>query len=401
MRATQLAPALAFGPDLALVVCGGNDAFRPAYDADNVDAELTAMIVALQQADADVITVGMFDVSYSPAVPEALRPGLRERMRLLSARTAKLAERLGTVHVHLTDHPLTADPTLYSTDGRHGSGRSDAIATAETLRRLHRPPGWLRKLTRRTGITSRPPNRLRAGVGRRESHGAPPRPRFSYSDVRRDHPRRRRWSTRISRHVSGECGRPGGPSSTGEPIAAVSAAGDGRSEIYMRRVRTLTVVIGAFALAVAGSVPAQAVSGGQPVTDNSYPFIAKVDFGAAVRSCTGTLLDPHWVVTAASCVSETGQPPVAGAPTQATTVTVGRVDLASTGGQVRTAVSVVPHPTENLALIRLNQPVTTSAPARIGAAPAVDEQLQALGYGAPPPSGSRTGCTVARSASPR
>ncbi|WP_328374475.1 SGNH/GDSL hydrolase family protein [Micromonospora zamorensis] len=137
VRATQLAPALAFGPDLALVVCGGNDAFRPAYDADNVDAELTAMIVALQQADADVITVGMFDVSYSPAVPEALRPGLRERMRLLSARTAKLAERLGTVHVHLTDHPLTADPTLYSTDGRHGSGRSDAIATAETLRRLH------------------------------------------------------------------------------------------------------------------------------------------------------------------------------------------------------------------------------------------------------------------------
>ncbi|MEU1677529.1 SGNH/GDSL hydrolase family protein [Micromonospora zamorensis] len=137
VRATQLAPALAFGPDLALVVCGGNDAFRSRYDADNVDAELTAMIVALQQADADVITVGMFDVSYSPAVPEALRPGLRERMRLLSARTAKLAERLGTVHVHLTDHPLTADPTLYSTDGRHGSGRSDAIATAETLRRLH------------------------------------------------------------------------------------------------------------------------------------------------------------------------------------------------------------------------------------------------------------------------
>ena len=49
-------------------------------------------------------------------------------MRRLSAHTATLAERLRTMHVHLTDHPLTADPTLYSTDGRHGSARSDAIA---------------------------------------------------------------------------------------------------------------------------------------------------------------------------------------------------------------------------------------------------------------------------------
>jgi lysophospholipase L1-like esterase len=138
VRAAQLAPALAFAPDLALVVCGGNDAFGPAYDAHAVDAELTAMIGALRDAGADVITVGMFDVSHSPAVPEHVRAGLGERMRRLSAHTARLADRLGTVHVHLTDHPLTADPTLYSTDGRHGSARSDAVATAETLRALAR-----------------------------------------------------------------------------------------------------------------------------------------------------------------------------------------------------------------------------------------------------------------------
>ncbi|WP_410809110.1 SGNH/GDSL hydrolase family protein [Micromonospora sp. 067-2] len=136
VRAEQLAPALAFDPDLALVVCGGNDAFHPAYDADAVDAELTAMISALRDVGADVITVGMFDVSHSPAVPEPLRAGLAERMRRLSAHTARLAERLNTLHVHLTDHPLTADPSIYSTDGRHGSARSDAVATAETLRRL-------------------------------------------------------------------------------------------------------------------------------------------------------------------------------------------------------------------------------------------------------------------------
>ncbi|NES27326.1 SGNH/GDSL hydrolase family protein [Micromonospora terminaliae] len=136
VRAIQLAPALELAPDLALVVCGGNDAFRPAYDPEAVDAELTAMVTALQGAGADVITVGMFDVSHSPAVPDPLRAGLGERMRLLSAHTGRLAARLGTLHVHLTDHPLVADPSLYSSDGRHGSARSDAVATAETLRVL-------------------------------------------------------------------------------------------------------------------------------------------------------------------------------------------------------------------------------------------------------------------------
>ncbi|MEU9825504.1 SGNH/GDSL hydrolase family protein [Micromonospora chersina] len=136
VRATQLAAALEFAPDLALVVCGGNDAFRPGYDPEAVDAELAAMVTALQGAGADVVTVGMFDVSHSPAVPDPLRAGLSERMRRLSAHTRRLAQRLGTLHVHLTDHPLVADPSLYSSDGRHGSARSDAIATAETLRVL-------------------------------------------------------------------------------------------------------------------------------------------------------------------------------------------------------------------------------------------------------------------------
>jgi lysophospholipase L1-like esterase len=136
IHATQLAPALAFAPDLALVVGGGNDAFSARYNPGRVDAELTAMITALQAAGADVITLGMFDVSHSPAVADWLRPGLHTRMRLLSARTQALAERLNTIHVHLTDHPLSSDPTLYAPDGRHGTARSDAVAAAETIRRL-------------------------------------------------------------------------------------------------------------------------------------------------------------------------------------------------------------------------------------------------------------------------
>ena len=38
------------------------------------------MVEALQAAGADVITLGMFNVGYSPAVVDWLRPGLQTRM---------------------------------------------------------------------------------------------------------------------------------------------------------------------------------------------------------------------------------------------------------------------------------------------------------------------------------
>ena len=136
IRSSQLEPALTFQPDLALVVGGGNDAFSARYNPDSVDSELTAMVQALQSAGADVITLGMFNVGYSPAVVDWLRPGLQTRMKVLAERTQAMSERLNTIHVHLTDHPLSTDPGLYSADGRHGNARSDAVAAAVTIRRL-------------------------------------------------------------------------------------------------------------------------------------------------------------------------------------------------------------------------------------------------------------------------
>lgn len=138
IRESQLGPALDFKPDLALVVCGGNDAFPATYRPDPVALELRAMVTALQEAGADVITVGLYNVSYSPSteIADWLRPGLRKRMQTLSERTAAIAAELGTLHLNLTAHPAATDPGLYSSDGRHGNARSDAIAVAEAVRML-------------------------------------------------------------------------------------------------------------------------------------------------------------------------------------------------------------------------------------------------------------------------
>jgi lysophospholipase L1-like esterase len=135
-REEQLPPALAFRPDLTLVAAGGNDALRKTYQPEVVDADLAAVIGALRDAGSDVITVGMFDVSYAPSIPDRIRELVSERMTLLSARTAALADRYGCLHVTVTGHPVQPDATMYSADGLHGNLRSHAVCAAEAVRRL-------------------------------------------------------------------------------------------------------------------------------------------------------------------------------------------------------------------------------------------------------------------------
>lgn len=136
VREAQLETALTFHPDLALVVAGGNDALRSAYDPDAVDHELSLMIRALQEQGAQVITVGIFDISYAPSFPDKVRTVVGARMQVFSQHTAALAERLGTIHVNCTNHPAQTDPAMYSEDGIHGNMRSHAICAALTIRRL-------------------------------------------------------------------------------------------------------------------------------------------------------------------------------------------------------------------------------------------------------------------------
>jgi len=136
VRARQLAAALDFGPDLAMVVCGANDALRPGYDAGAVDAELAAMVTALRDRGAEVLTVSLFILTTRPDAPPRLSPAFAHRMAVLAERTTALAAALGTVHIGLTGHPRQSDPGLLSADGLHGNDRSHAVAAAVAVRRL-------------------------------------------------------------------------------------------------------------------------------------------------------------------------------------------------------------------------------------------------------------------------
>nr|WP_255436055.1 trypsin-like serine protease [Salinispora sp. H7-4] len=126
---------------------------------------------------------------------------------------------------------------------------------------------------------------------------------------------------------------------------------------------------------------ASAVAGSDPVPDGAHSFTAKITFGD-ISACSGALIAPNWVVTAKSCFVEGGAPVAAGVPTQPTTVVVGRTDLTAPTGHETQAVSIVPHPDRNLALVRISRPMVDIPAIPITAAePASAETLTVSGYG--------------------
>lgn len=136
VRAQQLEPALAFEPDVAIVVAGGNDMLRASFDGDGVEAELDAMAGALRAAGSDVVTVGLVDISRASILPEPYRGPVGERLRELAARSAAVSARHGGLHVDLTTVPEAGDDGIWSSDGRHLNARGQAIAAEGTIRQV-------------------------------------------------------------------------------------------------------------------------------------------------------------------------------------------------------------------------------------------------------------------------
>jgi V8-like Glu-specific endopeptidase len=124
------------------------------------------------------------------------------------------------------------------------------------------------------------------------------------------------------------------------------------------------------------AVPVAAVTGGSPAAEGAYTFATKIEVGG-VHGCSGALVAPQWVVTAASCFPENaGQ---AGPPKLATKAVVGQ---RGTAGTERAVVDLLFRTDRNVALAKLTAPVTGVTPVAIGtAAPAQNEVLRVAGYG--------------------
>ncbi|WP_181188361.1 FG-GAP-like repeat-containing protein [Actinopolyspora mortivallis] len=152
----------------------------------------------------------------------------------------------------------------------------------------------------------------------------------------------------------------------------------------MRSRRAAGIAATAVAATALCGLPAQAISGGQPVPDGSYGFLAKVDVGDQ-RSCSGALVAQQWLVTAASCFAEDPANPgsvPAGEPTTPTTATVGGGDVSGSSGHTVDVVDLVPRTDRNLVLAKLGSAVDGVTPVSLSeTAASQGDTFRSAGYG--------------------
>src|SRR5688572_5615876 len=78
----------------------------------------------------------------------------------------------------------------------------------------------------------------------------------------------------------------------------------------MTHLRTLIVAV---AVSLAVAAPAHAIVGGSAASRGEYPFVAHITIDRTAQ-CTGTLVTPRHVVTAAHCASLTSPSVVVNTP---------------------------------------------------------------------------------------
>lgn len=136
VRETQLGPALAFGPDLAAVVCGGNDMLGRRFDAWAVGAEIESVVSALREAGADVLLFTMFDITRAIELPEPYGSRLRGRTGELRAQILGVAKARDAMLADMAGCARSADLDIYGTDLRHANMRGHAVAASWAVRSL-------------------------------------------------------------------------------------------------------------------------------------------------------------------------------------------------------------------------------------------------------------------------
>ena len=117
IRGEQLEPALALRPDVATVMGGLNDLMRPSVDLDAVAADLDAMVAALRQTGATVLTNTFPDPSQIAPLFRRLAP----RVAAYNDRIRRVAAERGALLVDFAEKGVGTDLRMWSPDRIHAN----------------------------------------------------------------------------------------------------------------------------------------------------------------------------------------------------------------------------------------------------------------------------------------
>lgn len=131
----QLEPALAMHPDLATVFTGTNDIIRRRFDLTRVADDIRAMQRAFRAAGATVLTITMPDLSSVMPMARRVAPRVHE----FNAAVREVSAATGTLVVDLAEHPVAADPRLWSDDRLHANSLGHARIAAALAHALRLP----------------------------------------------------------------------------------------------------------------------------------------------------------------------------------------------------------------------------------------------------------------------
>lgn len=132
IRAEQLGAALALRPDLVALIAGMNDLIRPRFDQAGTLADIEAMLAALTESGARVISFTFPDIG---SVAPFVRP-LSGRVRTMNAELRALAAKYDVTLVDFEPVGTTVDPRAWANDRLHLSPLGHEIvaqAVADTM----------------------------------------------------------------------------------------------------------------------------------------------------------------------------------------------------------------------------------------------------------------------------